>query len=98
MSSTDLNRLRVSKAARRLLRRQNKESKSRIEASLVRMRRPEPDPEPAEEHEVDMPPESWSFEELCLPLYHEMVAFARRLTNGNVARAEDLVQDSMTKA
>lgn len=38
-----------------------------------------------------------SFEELCLPLYDEMVGYARRLT-GDKARADDVVQDSLEKA
>lgn len=39
-----------------------------------------------------------SFEDLCLPLYNEMVNFARKLTHGDAQRAADIVQDSLLKA
>ncbi len=38
------------------------------------------------------------FNELCLPLYSELRAFACKLTGGDRARAEDVVQDAYMKA
>lgn len=40
----------------------------------------------------------YSFDELVVPLYEEMLQFARRLTCEDHAGAEDIVQDAMMKA
>lgn len=39
-----------------------------------------------------------SFEDLVLPLYDELLIFARKLCNKNLSRARDVVQTSMLKA
>lgn len=41
---------------------------------------------------------TYSFRDLCLVHYDEMVRFARRLTVDDPMRADDIVQDSMIKA
>jgi RNA polymerase sigma factor (sigma-70 family) len=41
---------------------------------------------------------TYSFQDLCLPLYGELMNFARRLTGSDLATAADVVHDSMEKA
>ncbi len=40
----------------------------------------------------------YSFDELCLPWYPELINFALKLSNGDRAQAQDIVQDSLLKA
>lgn len=44
------------------------------------------------------PEPRYSFEELALPLYNELICFARKLALNDVERAADIVQDSLVKA
>jgi RNA polymerase sigma-70 factor, ECF subfamily len=39
-----------------------------------------------------------SFEEYCLPLYQELMNYARGLSRGDVQQAHDVVQDSLVRA
>jgi RNA polymerase sigma-70 factor (ECF subfamily) len=46
----------------------------------------------------DVDENEYSFDDLCVPLYDEMLRFAIRLSGGDQARASDVIQDSYAKA